>query len=335
MAMPSRDYNALVVRDTGQGRFTQTVERCSTDDLPAGDLLIRVHFSSLNYKDALSATGNRGVTRAYPHTTGVDAAGVVETSGVEPFTSGQSVIVTGRDLGMNTAGGHSEYIRVPAEWAVPLPAAITLEQSMVIGTAGMTAALSVMRLQSVGVQADQGDILVTGATGGVGGLAVAILSRIGYRVVAATGKPDAAALLRELGAAQVISRNDIDATPDRPLASRRWAGVIDTVGGRMLDAAIRSTQPHGAVTCCGMIGSAELRTSIFPFILRGVALLGVDAAETPMPQRRAVWEKLAGDWKPALPECMITHCTLEDLPAMMRRMLDGKSLGRVVVRLHA
>ncbi len=332
--MNSTLYRALVVREASAGAFTRTIETLNTSDLPEGDLLIRVHYSSLNYKDALSATGNRGVTRNYPHTPGIDAIGVVETADCDAFSPGQQVIVTGRDLGMNTAGGYGEYIRVPASWAIPLPTGLTLRESVIYGTAGFTAAASVLRLQEFGVSPEDGDILVTGATGGVGSLAVAILTAAGYRVVAASGKPDAVGFLENLGAKSVIPREEVIPSTPGPLAKGRWAGVVETVGGEYLDAAIRTTKLHGAVTCCGMIAGNSFSTSVFPFILRGVALFGIDSAEYPMNRRLKLWANLAGPWKVPNLETLASECDLESLPQRIEAMLSGKSLGRVIVRLH-
>ncbi|MFH1417897.1 MAG: YhdH/YhfP family quinone oxidoreductase [Planctomycetota bacterium] len=334
--MSGKPYRALVVREASAGTFTRKIETLNTNDLPEGDLLIRVLYSSLNYKDALSATGNKGVTRNYPHTPGIDAAGVIEAADCDgtAFSPGQQVIVTGHDLGMNTPGGYGEYIRVPASWAIVLPPGLTLRDSMICGTAGFTAAACALRLQEYGLSPEDGDILVTGATGGVGSLAVAILTVAGYRVVAATGKPDAVGLLKNLGAKLVIAREDVLPPDSRPLAKGRWAGVVETVGGDFLDAAIRTTKQHGAVTCCGMIAGDRFSTSVFPFILRGVALFGVDSAEYPMDRRMKLWANLAGKWKVPNLERLASECDLGSLSRKIDAMLAGKSVGRVIVRLQ-
>ncbi|HFD39509.1 MAG TPA: acryloyl-CoA reductase, partial [Anaerolineae bacterium] len=260
-------FEALVVHEMEDGTFRRRIERRSLADLPSGEVLVRVHYSSLNYKDALSATGHRGVTRRYPHTPGIDAAGVVESSDSDAFQPGDPVVVTSYDLGMNTPGGWGRYIRVPAEWVVPLPAGLTLRESMILGTAGFTAALSVHRLQHEGITPDRGAVLVTGASGGVGSLAVGILHRIGYRVVAATGKAEAEPFLRDLGAAEVVPRQQVLDDSPRPLLKGRWAGVVDTVGGAYLASVLKAVQLHGAVTCCGLVASAEFSTTVYPFIL--------------------------------------------------------------------
>ncbi len=326
-----RSFQALVVREMEDGSFSRRVEERSLADLPPGEVLIRVHFSSLNYKDALSATGHRGVTRRYPHTPGIDAAGVVESSRSDEFRPGDPVIVTSYDLGMNTPGGWGQYIRVPAEWVVPLPANLTLRESMILGTAGFTAALSLHKLRWAGVTPDRGDILITGASGGVGSLAVAILSKVGYRVVAATGKAEAQPFLRGLGAAEVIDRKEVLDDSPRPLLKGRWAGVLDTVGGAYLASALKSTALHGAVTCCGLVASPEFATTVYPFILRGVSLLGIDSQSCPMDLRRRLWQKLAGEWKPDALERLAAERTLADLEQEIQRILQGGQRGRVLV----
>jgi acrylyl-CoA reductase (NADPH) len=284
--LPTSSFQALVVRETADGEFTRQIEERALADLPDGEVLVCVHYSSLNYKDALSASGHKDVTRSYPHTPGIDAAGVVEESVAAEFRPGDPVIVTSYDLGMNTPGGWGQYIRVPAAWVVPLPQDLTLRESMIYGTAGFTAALSVHRLEAHGLAPDAGEVLVTGATGGVGSLAVAILARAGYQVVAASGKADAGPFLRDLGAAEVVDREAVRDDSGRPLLRGRWAGAVDTVGGEYLATALKSTQYGGAVACCGLVASADLPTTVYPFILRGVSLLGVDSQACPMDTRR-------------------------------------------------
>ena len=325
-------FRAMIVEETPEGGVTRRVGTRQVVELPPGDVLIRVRYSALNFKDALSATGNRGITRRYPHTPGVDAAGVVEASTDPAFAKGAEVIVTGYDLGMNTAGGFGEYIRVPAGWVVPRPAGLTLREAMALGTAGLTAALAVEALQDGGVAPGSGPVLVTGATGGVGSLAVSMLARAGYAVTAATGKGDRHAYLKELGAAEVIGREAVLGPADRALLSSRWGGVVDTVGGVYLDAALRATRRAGVVAACGMVAAARLETNIFPFILRGVRLQGIDTAETPMPKRRAMWVKLAGSWKPEGLAAMCEEVTLDGLDPYITRILAGQVAGRIVVK---
>ncbi|MHB1399996.1 MAG: YhdH/YhfP family quinone oxidoreductase [Trichloromonadaceae bacterium] len=328
-------FTALIVEEIAPKTFTRRIGSRNLSDLPAGDLLVRVHYSSLNYKDALSATGNPGVSRKFPHTPGIDAAGEVVECANGAFTPGQKVIVTSYDLGMNTPGGLGEYIRVPSTWAVPLPAGLSLRESMILGTAGFTAALSVLKLVQAGVQPGDGEILVTGATGGVGSLAVAILAQAGYQVTAATGKASEAEFLRRLGASTVISRDEVVAGAERPLMKERWAGAVDVVGGPMLAAALKSTKARGAVTCCGLVGSPELPVNVFPFILRGVSLIGIDSAECPMEHRRQTWEKLAGPWKLQNLESTVTEIGLDGLEDQIGAMLKGQTRGRILVKVKA
>lgn len=330
----AKTFKALVISETGDKKFVREIKERSTDELPAGEVLIRVHYSSLNYKDGLSASGNRRVTQAYPHTPGIDAAGVVEESSDPAFQPGAEVICTSYDLGMNTAGGFGQYIRVPAAWVVPLPNGLSLRESMMHGTAGLTAALCLHRLQQAGVTPPQGDIVVTGATGGVGSIAVALLARAGYRVVAATGKKQEEGYLKELGAAEVIPRTEVDDSSGRPLLKPRWAGAVDTVGGNILSTVLLSLKPGGAAACCGLVASPELHTNVFPFILRNVALLGVDSVTVPtMELRRAMWSRLGGEWKlPAL-DRIAREVTLDRVSPEIDRILKGEQKGRVLVKV--
>jgi acrylyl-CoA reductase (NADPH) len=328
----ARRFNAMVVRKSADGA-TRGLEERSVDDLPQNDVLVRVRYSSLNYKDALSATGHPGVTRRFPHTPGIDAAGEVVEDATGALSPGCDVIAMGHGLGMNTPGGFGQYVRVPSEWVMPLPAGLSAKESMAYGTAGLTAALSLHRLQVCGVRPDQGDVLVTGSTGGVGSLAVGMLSRAGYRVVAATGKASEASYLRGMGASEVVGREDVTDDGSRPMLPPRWTGVIDTVGGPMLSAAIRSTRYGGAVTCCGLVGSHELPITVYPFILRGVSLLGVDSAECPMELRRSMWDRIAGEWRVEGLESAVRTCGLSNLDREIDRILAGGQRGRVVVEL--
>jgi putative YhdH/YhfP family quinone oxidoreductase len=330
--MQNIPFQALVVRESESG-FTRQVETRSTDDLPPGEVLVRVRYSSLNYKDTLSATGNRGVTRNFPHTPGVDAVGEVVESSDPSFKPGDSVLTGGYDLGMNTSGGFGQYIRVPAAWLLPLPPGVEPLEAMVLGTAGFTAALSLHRLESAGLRPDMGDILVTGATGGVGSMAVALLAKAGYRVVAATGKLDQSETLQALGAAEVIARSELEQGADRALLKQRWIAVIDTVGGPILAHAIKATQANGWVTTCGNVASPDLPITVYPFILRGVSLLGVDAANAPQEVRRLVLAKLLSTWRFHFPPSLITLTTLNGLSDQIDRTLRGQQVGRVVVDL--
>ena len=331
MPLP-QTFKAMVVSETADQKFIREIKQKGLSDLPAGELLIEVKYSCLNYKDALSASGNKGVTRKYPHTPGIDAAGIVATSSTSQFSAGDQVIVTGFDLGMNTSGGFGQYISVPAGWAVKLPQGLTLKESMGYGTAGLTAALCLLRLMAFGLTKDSGEVLVTGATGGVGSVAVGILSKLGFNVVAATGKPAERDFLTELGAKTIISRDEANDTSGRPLQKGRWAGVVDTVGGNILATAIKSTKYGGLVAACGNVMSADLAVSIYPFILRGVSLLGVDSVEIPINTRLRTWQKLAHDWKLDL-SGLVSECALEELSPKIELILKGGIRGRVVVDL--
>jgi len=326
-------FRALVVDKTGDGGFRREIRVRSLDDLPPGDLVVRVFYSSLNYKDALSATGHPGVTRQFPHTPGIDAAGTVVSCDSGAFAPGEEVVVTGHDLGMETDGGWGGCVRIPSAWAIRLPAGLTLRESMAIGTAGFTAGLSVLELERADVGPESGDILVTGATGGVGSMAVAILARAGYRVIASTGKAGDAPFLRELGAREVISREEVTAGSERPMMKERWAGVVDVVGGATLAAALKSTRYRGAVTCCGLVGSPDLAMNVYPFILRGVRLIGIDSVHCPDPIRRELWARLAGEWKPELMAETVTEVPLEGVDEQVETILKGGIRGRVVVKL--
>lgn len=327
-------FRALRTEKHDDGFVSKVVQR-STDELPAGDVLVRVQWSSLNYKDALSASGNKGVTRSYPHTPGIDAYGVVEQASAGLWKEGDKVIVTGYDLGMNTDGGYGEYIRVPADWLVSCPLGLTGRTAMLLGTAGLTAALCVSSLIDAGLS-EQGDVLVTGATGGVGSIAVALLAQLGYRVIAVTGKADAHDWLMALGAAQCISREDVLEGHQKPMLKPRFAGVVDTVGGDILAAAIKSLEYGASAACCGMAASADLPLNVFPFILRGVNLLGVDSVELPVEIKQQVWDLLATDWTlHQLDHLLAAEVTLDTLPEWFGKILDGQVRGRVLVKVSA
>lgn len=327
-------FKALIVSETEDKRFVRAIGEKTIEALPQGEVLIKVCYSSLNYKDALSASGNKGVTRRYPHTPGIDAAGRVAESNVASVQQGSSVLVTGYDLGMNTSGGFAEYIRVPAAWVVPLPAGLSLRESMICGTAGFTAALACHKLIVSGVASDKGPVLVTGATGGVGSIAVAILAKSGYEVVAATTKTSEVPYLQKIGAKEVIGAAEIDDQSGRPLLKPRWAGVVDTVGGNILSTAIKATRYGGTVTCCGNVTSGELHTSIYPFILNGVSLVGIDSVNCSSELRLQLWDKLAGDWKLDHLETITTELPgLEALEERIALLLQGKHRGRDIVKI--
>ena len=331
MALP-QTFKAMVVSETPEKTFVREIRQRAMNDLPAGELIIEVKYSSLNYKDALSVTGNKGVTRKYPHTPGIDAGGVVVDSTTKLFAVGDQVTVTGFDLGMNTSGGFGQYISVPALWATKLPQGLSLKESMSHGTAGLTAALCIIRLMASGLTKDSGEVLVTGATGGVGSIAVAILAKLGFNVVAATGKSSEHNFLTGLGAKTIISREEANDTSGRPLQKPRWAGVVDTVGGNILATALKTAKYSGLVAACGNAMSADLNVNVFPFILRGVSLLGVDSVEIPMRARQMAWSKLAGDWKIDL-SSIVAEVSLEELNPQIDAILKGGVRGRVLVDL--
>ncbi len=327
-------YKALIVSEDENGNFSRNIEDRFTNDLPEGDVLVQVRYSSLNYKDALSSTGNRGVTKKYPHTPGIDAAGMVAWSRDNKFEVGTEVLVCGHDLGMNTPGGFGQYISVPAEWVLPKPTPLSLKKSMQIGTAGFTAAQCVAALIDSGISPTNGPVLVTGATGGVGSIAVALLSHLGFTVTAVTGKEHEHSFLHSLGAESILNREQATVGEDRLLLRERWQGVVDTVGGNMLATAIKSTRYDGTVTCCGNVSSGDLPINIYPFILRGVKLVGIDSAECPLEKRKEIWDKLAGEWQIACLEEMSITITLQELDASIEKMLHGGVRGRIVVDLQ-
>lgn len=323
-------YQALWVTETPY--FQQKVIERLLDDLPESEVLIKVHYSSLNYKDALSANGNRGVTRQFPHTPGIDAAGVVEKSSNAEFVVGDEVIVTGYDLGMNTFGGLAQYIRVPAAWVIKRPAGLSLRESMILGTAGLTAALCVDKLLRAGLTVDAGPVLVTGATGGVGSVAVVLLNQLGFHVIAATGKIEQTDFLRQLGAQAVIGREELTAGTDKALLKPRWAGVVDTVGGDILFNAVKSLQYGASVACCGLTAGVDFQASVLPFILRGVNLLGVDSVELPLVNKASMWDKLSLQWKLDL-QSLVKEISLKDVPNAIATMLASQQTGRTLVRI--
>lgn len=328
-----QSFRAILVNETSDKNFDAKVSQRYISELPDNDILIRVFYSGLNYKDALSASGNKGITRKYPHTPGIDAAGVIVDSRVPEFKKGEEVIVTGYDLGMNTSGGLAEYICVPASWVVRRLEKLSLEEAMIIGTSGFTAASGIYEFIKHGVQPESGEVLITGATGAVGSMAVAMLSKSGYHVVAVSGKPEAAEWLKQLGAERIISREVAIEPTGKPLLPGKWAAVLDTVGGNMLSTAIRSTKERGIVANCGMIVSNELNVSVFPFILRAVRLIGIASAETPMKRRLEIWDLIQSELKPTTLPLISRTISLEQVPAELQLMLKGKQQGKVIVSL--
>jgi len=327
-----KTYAGWVIRETEDKRYVRAIEELSTNNLPAGDVLVRVLYSSLNYKDMLSASGNRGVTRKYPHTPGIDAAGIVEESGVPDFRPGDEVIVTSYDLGMNTSGGLGQYIRVPAGWVVKKPAGLTLRESMAFGTAGFTAALSVLRLVDHGIKPGD-DVLVTGAGGGVGSVAVSLLSHAGYTVTALNSLVDEREYLTGIGAARVIEPAELVDETGRPMLKEGWTGCVETLGGNVLTSAIRSIRANGAITCCGNVVSGDMNLTVYPFILRGVTLYGIDSQNCPMPRRIRAWDMLAGPWKFPWLERISSEVSLAGVDEALDRIKSGSHRGRIVVNL--
>lgn len=329
--MDGKKFMAMVVTETDDKKFVRNITQRSTQDLPKGDILIKVLYSSLNYKDALSSNGNRGVTKKYPHTPGIDAAGTVESSNTDKFRPGDEVIVTSYDLGMNTPGGFGQYISVPEGWVLKKPDDMTLKESMIYGTAGLTAGLSIHRLLKNGLDKNNGEVLVTGAAGGVGSIAVKILSNLGFSVVAVNGLNDETDFLLKNGAARVISIEEAIDKSGRPILKEQWAGCIDTIGGEMLSSAIRSTKPGGTITCCGNVASGDLLITVYPFILKGINLAGIDSQNCPMELRQKVWQKLSSEWKIKDLGKMAEEISLSDLSSRIDRMLQGKNRGRTVL----
>ncbi len=309
------------------------VETLKLDDLAPGEVVIRAAYSSVNYKDALAGTGAGKILRRPRLVGGIDVAGHVVSSADPHFREGDAVLCTGCGLSETRDGGYAGYARLEAKWTIPLPSGLTPREAMILGTAGFTAALSLYRMQANGQTPDMGPIVVTGATGGVGTLAIDLLTRAGYEAHAITGKPEQFDFLKSLGARQCVSRKDLW-WGQRPLEASRWAGAIDNVGGEMLAGLTRSMHPYGNIASCGLTGGAELHTTVMPFIIRGVSVLGIASAGTALPIRRAIWDHLASDWKPAhLDRIATAECALDDLPGVFARMLEGGSFGRTLVRL--
>lgn len=325
------NFKAFRVEEENE-KFSSAIKEMPFTELEQGDVLVKVHYSSLNYKDALSASGNKGVTRNYPHTPGIDAVGTIVSSTSNKFYNNEAVIVTSYDLGMNTDGGFAEYIKVPENWVVKLPKGLSMKEAMIIGTAGLTAGMSVLRLVETVKPAD-GTIVVSGATGGVGSVSVMILNKLGYKVAAITGKETEKQYLLDLGADEVILRKDFEALQNRPLLKPLFAGGIDTVGGVILENIIKSTNPLGVVTACGNAASIKLELTVFPFILRGVSLIGIDSQNYPMKYREQVWNKLADNWKLDNLEANSTTISLDELSEKLSLMLAGKLKGRTVLKL--
>lgn len=324
-------FRAYVVNRDGD-RFERGLRSLGPGDLPEGDLEIRVGWSSVNYKDGLAATPDGKVARAYPLVPGIDLAGTVIRSAHPSFTPGSEMIAHGYDLGVSRHGGYAEYARVPAEWAVPLPRGLTAREAMAIGTAGFTAAMSVAELEARGLEPVNGPVLVTGATGGVGSTAIAILAELGYEVWAVSGKLDERPWLESLGAVGFLTREEV-AAEGRPLESERWAAAVDSVGSAALPYLLRTLRRGGAVAACGNASGPALTTTVFPFILRGNALLGIDSAYIAIAKRRRIWERLATDLRPRALGERVTEVTLETLEPALDAILAAAARGRWIVRI--
>lgn len=329
MNKPFSAYRIFNEGEKVSGRFV----KMALDELDPGEVVIRTLYSSVNYKDALAATGAGKIIRRFPCIGGVDAAGAVESSQDARFKPGDEVIVTGYEMGVAHDGGYAEYVRVPAAWVVPLPRGLSLFEAMALGTAGFTAALAIHRLEQNDLKPGNGKVLVTGATGGVGSLAIQMLARLGYHTVALTGKEGEHDYLKSLGAAEVLPRSAVDLASNRPLERAQWAGALDAVGGNMLSWLTRSMQQNGAIASFGNTGGIELHTSVYPFILRGVRLIGVDSAATQMPLREKIWQRLAGDLHPAQLASIAHPVPFSGLEEVFQNMIRGQSRGRTVVQI--
>lgn len=324
-------FNTLVVTKVNSN-FKYSIEKKNISDLPKGDVVIEVYYSSLNYKDVLSCKGDVTVTRHYPHTPGIDAAGIVAYSSSRNFKKNDRVIVISFDLGANTDGGFSEFIRVPADWVMKLPSGLTLKESMIYGTAGFTAALAVFYLKK-NLPKNEKKILVTGATGGVGSLAISFLSKLGYSITASTGKDKKKNFLKKIGANEIINRNDLIDRYGMTLMKENWSGAIDTVGGQTLEFILKTTKKRGVVISAGMVSSARFSNTVYPFILRGINLIGTGASEISMVDRKKIWKLISKEWKIDNLNQITTQIKLSEIPDYIENFLTGKQTGRVVVKI--
>ncbi|MED3834775.1 acryloyl-CoA reductase [Peribacillus frigoritolerans] len=328
-----QQFGALVVNKQDD-QFTVNIQELSLDDLPQGEVLIRVHYSGVNYKDSLAAIPNGNIVSSYPIVPGIDMAGVVVSSEDSRFKEGDEVIATSYGIGVSQSGGYSQFARVPAEWIVPLPDGLTMKEAMIIGTAGFTAALSVLRLEENNLTPEQGSVLVTGATGGVGSFAVSILSKLGYSVEASTGKESEHGYLKAIGASTIVSREDVYDGKLRALGKQKWSGAVDPVGGEPLASVLSQIKYGGAVAVSGLTAGTSLPATVFPFILRGVNLLGIDSVNCPMDTRLKVWHRLATDFKlEDLEQLVQQEITLKELPDVLPTLLKGEARGRTIVKL--
>ncbi|WP_226087003.1 NADPH:quinone oxidoreductase family protein [Mesobacillus sp. S13] len=314
--------------------FSAEIKTLRLEDLPAGDVLIKVAYSSVNYKDGLASIPNGKIVRSYPFIPGIDLAGTVVRSDDNRFKEGDEVIATSYEIGVSHYGGFSEFAHIPRDWIVPLPDGLTLKEAMIFGTAGFTAALSVHRLEENGLTPEKGKVLVTGATGGVGSVAVAMLAKRGYQVVASTGKESEHEYLRKIGAAEIISREELIGEKVKPLDKQLWAAAVDPVGGKTLSAILSKLEYNGSVAVSGLTGGTDVPTTVFPFILRGINLLGIDSVYCPMETRRLLWQRMASDLKPeGLLETIQNEVELEELPNVLSSILKGENRGRTILKM--
>jgi acrylyl-CoA reductase (NADPH) len=327
-------FSALLVEELGDKQFTQKIVKRSITELPDNEVVIEVHYSSLNYKDALSASGNRAVTKNYPHTPGIDAAGTVVSDKSATFAAGDEVLLFGYDLGMNTPGGLGQMISIPANWAVSCPPTLSLKEAMTYGTGGLTAALCIQKLERLGAKPSDGPVAVTGATGGVGSMSVALLKQLGYDVVAFSGKPEQSEHLKALGAREVLHRDVINEVKDKPVGKELWAHGIDTLGGDYLANLLKQLKSGGAVASCGLASSPELSLTVIPFITRGVSLLGVDSVYIPLTDKQHIWQRVATDMKLPQLDKYCEEITLAQTPEYLDRFFQSKVVGRYVVNMR-
>ena len=326
-------FKALIVNKQ-EDQFTVEIKQLKRTDLPKGEVLIRVHYSSVNYKDSLATIANGSIVSTYPFVPGIDLAGTVVSSEDDRFREGDEVIATSYEIGVTHFGGYSEYACIPAQWIVPVPKGLTLKETMIIGTAGLTAALSIVRLEENNISPEKGKVLVTGATGGVGSFAVSILSKLGFNVEASTGKEAEHEYLKKIGATTVVSREEVYDGKIRALSKQKWAAAVDPVGGEPLAALLSQIQYGGSVAVSGLTAGTKLPTTVFPFILRGINLLGIDSVYCPMETRVKIWNRLATDFKPNhLEELIQQEVTLEQLPEILPTLLKGQARGRILVKL--
>jgi len=328
-------FKALLVEETDNKQFTLNIVNRSVSDLPENDLLVNVHYSSLNYKDALSASGNKRVSAHFPHTPGIDAAGVVVRDKSGTFSPGDEVVMFGYDLGMNTPGGLGQMISIPANWAVKRPDNLTLKEAMSYGTGGLTAALCVQKLEKMGARPEDGPVAVTGSTGGVGSISIALLKHLGYSVVAFSGKPEQTAHLKSIGADEVLHRDVLNEVAGLPMGKERWAHGIDTLGGDYLSNLLKQIKSGGGVSACGLASSDSFSSTVFPFIIRGVSLLGVDSVYIPLSDKQHIWQRVASDMKLPNLQNLCEEISLEQTPEYLNRFIQAKVVGRYLVNLHS